>query len=45
MAILGEDHIRTQQSLKYILELYKAWDKPEKVAEYEMLMPENGDIS
>ena len=35
---LGEDHSRTKKCLVYIIALYEAWGKPEKVAEFEALL-------
>lgn len=38
----SEEHRRTQAVLKKIVELYEAWNKPEKAAEYrEMLVEKN----
>ena len=44
-AKFGEDHDFTKRSLEFIIGLYKAWDKPEKVAEYEAFLPDTTAVS
>ncbi len=39
-AKFGEENNYTRKSLEFIIGLYKAWDKPEKVAEYEAFLPD-----
>jgi serine/threonine-protein kinase len=36
-ALLGEQHERTKQTAARLAQLYKAWGKPDKAAEYEAL--------
>jgi tetratricopeptide (TPR) repeat protein len=36
-ANFGEEHDRSMQTLEFIIELYKAWDKPEKLEEYRLI--------
>jgi tetratricopeptide (TPR) repeat protein len=36
--VFGIEHPRTQKSLEFTIGLYKAWDKPDKVAEWEALL-------
>jgi hypothetical protein len=35
----GEKNKHTQKALSYIIDLYKAWGKPEKAAEYRAMLP------
>lgn len=41
----GEDHPATKAAIRYIINLYQAWDKPEKVAEYEAFLPDTTAVS
>jgi len=41
----GENDYYTMIVLNFIIELYKAWDKPEKVAECEALLPDSTAVS
>jgi serine/threonine protein kinase/tetratricopeptide (TPR) repeat protein len=36
-ALLGEQHERTRQTAERLVQLYRAWGKPDKAAEYEAL--------
>ena len=40
---LGPDHRRTQATLKRLVELYEAWGKPSKAAEYKELIQVDPD--
>ncbi len=40
-AKLGEQHRRTLQATEFLVELYEAWNKPEKAAEYRALLKRN----
>jgi tetratricopeptide (TPR) repeat protein len=37
-AALGMEHMFTQECLRLLLELYEAWGKPEKAAEYRAML-------
>jgi tetratricopeptide (TPR) repeat protein len=41
----GEDHPATKAAIKYIINLYKTWGKPEKIAEYEAFLPDTTAVS
>ena len=41
----GINHEDTIMALHTLVELYKAWDKPEKVAEYEAFLPDSTAVS
>ena len=41
----GKSDKFTLETLNRIIALYKAWDKPEKVAEYEALLPDSTAVS
>jgi tetratricopeptide (TPR) repeat protein len=41
----GTDDKYTNKALNRIIELYQAWDKPEKVAEYKAFLPDTTDVS
>ena len=36
---LGNTHPHTQQSLNNLIDLYEAWNKPEKANEWKALLP------
>jgi hypothetical protein len=38
-ARFGPQHKRTQPVIRYLMNLYEAWGKPEKAAEYRALRP------
>ena len=37
---LGDDHPETLESLKNLIDLYEAWNKPEKAKEWRSKMPQ-----
>ncbi|MHC4533996.1 MAG: hypothetical protein ACYS6K_08590 [Planctomycetota bacterium] len=37
---LGDTHPHTQQSLNHLIELYEAWNKPEKANEWRAKLPQ-----
>ena len=41
----GENDKYTIKALNRIIELYEAWDKPEKIAEYEAFLPDTTAVS
>jgi len=41
----GADHERTQNTLDFIIDFYRTWGKPEKVAEYEAFTPDAISVS
>jgi serine/threonine-protein kinase len=38
LELLGEDDENTQTTIRYLIELYHTWNKPDKAAEYEILI-------
>ena len=38
---LSDEHPHTQESIKNLIDLYEAWDKPEKVEEWRAELPES----
>jgi serine/threonine-protein kinase len=42
-AVLGQSDRRTHAALRRIINLYEAWDRPEKAAEYRALLPIDKD--
>jgi len=41
---LGDTHPHTVDSLNHLIELYEAWNKPEKVDEWRAKLPQNEDF-
>ena len=39
-SVMGEQNMRTQRAIRLLIELYEAWSKPEKAAEYRALLEE-----
>ena len=43
-AALGADHERTKVVTMALIDLYTAWDKPERAAEWRALLPESAEV-
>ncbi len=41
---LGQEHERTVRTINWLVELYEAWDKPDKAAEYRAILPDANDV-
>ena len=42
-ANLGKEHTRTRRNVRRLVELYEAWGKPDKAAEYRTLLEEQSE--
>jgi tetratricopeptide (TPR) repeat protein/tRNA A-37 threonylcarbamoyl transferase component Bud32 len=43
-AVLGTDHKRTRGAINRLIDLYDAWGKPDKAAEYQAILPDANDV-
>jgi len=41
---LGDTHLHTLESWHNLIELYEAWDKPEKAAEWRAKLPQTDAV-